>query len=126
MNIFQFFYVSCQNFRIIGDDRTIIAVLRGILIDIISHTRIENAGNALFQQPFDMAVHHFCRIADCIARYGVAPFLKNSFIINGACNNFKTKLCKEGVPKRQKFINVKAKRQAYFAAPAGDRFKCFQ
>ena len=73
-----------------------------------------------------MAVHHFGRVTYRVARNGVLAFLENGFVINRAGNYFKAQLRKKCMPKRQQLIHVKAKRQAYFAAPAGYGLKFFQ
>ena len=87
LGLIQITDVSVQHFGIIGYNRAVIAVFRALFIYIIGHAGIEDIGDSLLQQPFDMSVHQLRRIADGVAGDGSLTKTVNSFVFNRTMDN---------------------------------------
>ena len=65
----QGFYVVFDVFRVGCDHRAVVVIscFRGF-VALVGNARIENVGQSLADQPFDMTVREFCRVAFGFAR----------------------------------------------------------
>ena len=65
----QGFYVVFDVFRVGCDHRAVVVIscFRGF-VALVGNARIENVGQSLADQPFDMTVREFCRVALGFAR----------------------------------------------------------
>ena len=87
IGLIQITDVGVQYFGIIGYNRAVIAVFRALLIYIVGHAGIEDIGDSLLQEPFDMAVHQLRRIADGVAGDGSLTKTVNVFVFNRTMDN---------------------------------------
>ena len=87
LGLIQITDVGVQHFGIIGYNRAIIAVFRALFIYIVGHAGIEDIGDSLLQEPFDMAVHQLGRIADGVAGDGSLTKTVNCFVFNRTVYN---------------------------------------
>ena len=87
LRLIQITDIGVQHFGIIGYNRAIIAVFRALFIYIVGHAGIEDIGDSLLQEPFDMAVHQLGRIADGVAGDGSLTKTVNSFVFNRTVYN---------------------------------------
>ena len=61
----QFGHVRADDHRIVGHDRAVVVVVGvGNEVLLIAHARVEDRLDALVEQPLDVAVHEFGRVAD--------------------------------------------------------------
>ena len=61
----QFGHVRADDDRIVRDDRAVVVVVGvGYEVLLVAHARVEDRLDTLVEQPLDMAVHEFGRVAD--------------------------------------------------------------
>ena len=71
----QSFVVGKQQFRIVGNDRTVEVIVRVALIQVVAHTGIEDEIHLLIQQTLNVSVHQLCRVANRIRWNGALSLL---------------------------------------------------
>ena len=103
----QRFYVVFDVFRVGCDHRAVVVIscFRGF-VALVRNARIENVGQSLADQPFDMTVREFCRVAFGFARdrfnTKFVDLSRRFWGQNGAVTQFP----EEDRPERVVFIHI--------------------
>ena len=116
LGLIQITDIGVQHLRIVGYNRAVIAVFRALLIYIVGHAGIEDVGDSLLQQPFDMAVHQLGRIADGVAGDGSLTKTVNCFIFNRTMDNLEAQAGEQGIPEGKQLVHIQAHRYTHNAA----------
>ncbi len=90
-----------------------------MFIKVIRHAWIENRGNSLLQQLFNVSVHQFGRVAYRIGRNGMLSFCIGFTGGGTGKYDFKSHLRQQGMPEREIFVHIQSHGNAN---PAKRRF----
>ena len=100
----QAVHVAVQDFAVIGHDRAVVEIVRGVaLVVIIRKAGIEHCVHTLLQQALHVAVHQLGRIACRIGGNGVLTLRIDPFVGKARHLDLKAQFAENGMPHGRQF-----------------------
>ncbi len=113
----QFRHVRADDDRIVGDDRAVVVVVGvGHELLFVADAWVEDRLDALVEQPFDVAVHQFGRVADVFGGDRFDAGLEQLVVGAAGDHHLEAERGEQREPERVVLVHVEHARDADFAA----------